>query len=75
MSFLDEKDTDLHYHLTTNRVSIGTSGKIQNNLIYTIAEVMEEEIKTEIKRALLLFWMTKPQTWVTWHSSHLSCAI
>ena len=51
LSFLAEHDTDLHYHLSTNRVFTGTSGKIQNDLIYAIAEVMGEEIKTEIKKA------------------------
>ncbi|KAK5858320.1 hypothetical protein PBY51_002468 [Eleginops maclovinus] len=29
----------------------GTSGKIQNDLIYAIAEVMGEEIKMKIKKA------------------------
>lgn len=51
LSFLAEHDTDLHYHLSTNRVFTGTSGKIQNDLIHAIAEVMPEEIKMEIKRA------------------------
>ncbi|KAG7513368.1 zinc finger MYM-type protein 1-like [Solea senegalensis] len=51
LSFMAEHDTDLHYHLSTNRVFTGTSGKIQNDLIYAIAEVMGEEIKTEIKNA------------------------
>ncbi|XP_055017683.1 zinc finger MYM-type protein 1-like [Boleophthalmus pectinirostris] len=51
LSFLAEHDADLHYHLTTNRVFTGTSGKIQNDLIYAIAEVMGDEIKLEIKKA------------------------
>ncbi len=51
LSFLAEHDADLHYHLSTNRVFTFTSGKIQNDLIYAIAEVMGEEIKMEIKRA------------------------
>ena len=51
LSFLAEHDTDLHYHLSTNRVFTGTSGKIQNDLIYAIAEVMGEEIKMEIKKS------------------------
>ncbi|XP_051918603.1 zinc finger MYM-type protein 1-like [Hippocampus zosterae] len=51
ISFLAEHDADLHYHLTTNRVFTGTSGKIQNDLIYAIADVMAEQIKAEIKKA------------------------
>ncbi|XP_070406828.1 zinc finger MYM-type protein 1-like [Nothobranchius furzeri] len=51
LSFLAEHDADLHYHLTTNRVFTGTSGRIQNDLIYAIAEVMGDEIKMEIRRA------------------------
>ena len=53
LSFLAEHDPDLHYHLSTNRVFTRTSGKIQNNLIGAIAEVMGEELKMEIKEALL----------------------
>ncbi|KAK1874902.1 Zinc finger MYM-type protein 1 [Dissostichus eleginoides] len=51
LSFLAESNTDLHYHLSTNKVFTGTSGKIQNDLIYAIAEVFGEEIKMEIKKA------------------------
>lgn len=51
LSFRAEHDADLQYHLSTNRVFTGTSGIIQNNLIFAIAEVMGEEIKMEIKRA------------------------
>ncbi|XP_068160098.1 zinc finger MYM-type protein 1-like [Antennarius striatus] len=51
LSFLAERDPDLQYHLSTSRVFTGTSGNIQNDLIYSIAEVMGEEIKTEIKSA------------------------
>ncbi|KAK5852043.1 hypothetical protein PBY51_023547 [Eleginops maclovinus] len=51
LSFLAENNTDLHYHLSTNNMFTGTSGKIQNDLIYAIAEVMGEEIKMKIKKA------------------------
>nr|XP_032834249.1 zinc finger MYM-type protein 1-like [Petromyzon marinus] len=51
ISFLAEHDKDLHYHLSTNKVFAGTSGKIQNDLINAIAEVMGEEIKREINKA------------------------
>lgn len=62
LSFLAEHDTDLHYHLSTNRVFTRTSGKIQNDLIYAIAEVMGEEIKMEIKRAPFVALMVDETT-------------
>ena len=51
LNFRAERDTELQYHLTTNRVFTGTSGKIQNDLIHAVAEVMGDKIKTEIKNA------------------------
>ena len=51
ISFLAEHDKDLHYHLSTNKVFTGTSGKIQNDLISAIADVMGEEIQREINKA------------------------
>ncbi len=51
LSFIAENNTDLHYHLSTNKVFCGTSGKIQNDLINAIAEVMGEDIKGEINKA------------------------
>ena len=62
LSFLAENNTDLHYHLTTNEVFCGTSGKIQNYLISAIAEVMGEEIKREINKALLVTVMVDETT-------------
>ncbi|XP_077597993.1 zinc finger MYM-type protein 1-like [Stigmatopora nigra] len=51
LSFIAERNTDLHYHLTTNNMFSGTSGNIQNDLITAIAEVMREEIKREVDKA------------------------
>ncbi|XP_068426943.1 zinc finger MYM-type protein 1-like isoform X2 [Clinocottus analis] len=51
LSFVAEHDTDLHFHLSTNKVFTGTSGKIQNDLINAVAEVMGEEIQREINQA------------------------
>ncbi|KAK9531031.1 hypothetical protein VZT92_010483 [Zoarces viviparus] len=51
LSFVAEHDTDLHYHLSTNKVFTGTSGKIQNDLISAIGEVIGEEIRREINQA------------------------
>ena len=62
LSFLTENNTDLHYHLSTNKVFTGTSGKIQINLIYAIAEVMGEEIKMEIKKAPFVAVMVDKMT-------------
>ncbi|XP_077444502.1 zinc finger MYM-type protein 1-like isoform X2 [Stigmatopora argus] len=51
LSFIAERNTDLHYHLSTNNMFSGTSGKLQNDLITAIAEVMREEIKREVDKA------------------------
>ena len=51
LSLIAESNTDLHYHLSTNKVFSGTSGKIQNDLITAIAEVMGEEIRREVNKA------------------------
>lgn len=48
---IPENIPDLQYHLSTNKVFTGTSGKIQKDLIYAIAELMEDKIKMEIKKA------------------------
>ncbi|XP_068440759.1 zinc finger MYM-type protein 1-like [Clinocottus analis] len=51
LSFVAEHDTDLHFHLSTNKVFTVPSGKIQNDLISAVAEAMEEEIQREINQA------------------------
>ena len=43
LSLIAENNADLHYHLSTNKVFSGTSGKIQNDLITAIAEVMRDQ--------------------------------
>ena len=51
LSLIAENNTDLHCHLSTNKVFSGTSGKTQNYLITAIAEVMTEEIRREVNKA------------------------
>ncbi|KAJ4944141.1 hypothetical protein JOQ06_012686 [Pogonophryne albipinna] len=51
LTFIAEYDPDLHYHLSTSKVFIGTSSQIQNDLISAVAEVMGETIKEEISKA------------------------
>lgn len=51
LSFLAENNADLHYHLSTNKLFCGTSGRIQNDLINAIGDVMGEEIKKEVHKA------------------------
>ncbi|KAJ3584164.1 hypothetical protein NHX12_014660 [Muraenolepis orangiensis] len=51
LTFLAKYDPDLHYHLSTSKVFIGTSSQIQNDLISAVAEVMGEIIKEEISKA------------------------
>lgn len=62
ISFLAEHDTDLRYHLATNRVFTGTPGNMENVLIDAIAEVMAEEIKSEIRGAPFVTVMVEEPT-------------
>ena len=50
LSYSAEHDPDLHYHLTTNKVFIGTSSQIQNDLISAVADVLNDAIKEEINK-------------------------
>ncbi|KAJ3614825.1 hypothetical protein NHX12_018395 [Muraenolepis orangiensis] len=45
LTFLAKYDPDLHYHLSTSKVFIGTSSQIQNDLISAVAEVMDSGVK------------------------------
>ncbi|XP_054626214.1 zinc finger MYM-type protein 1-like [Dunckerocampus dactyliophorus] len=51
LSFLAENNAELHYHLSTNKVFCGASGKIQNDLVNAIGEVMRDEIRKEVREA------------------------
>ncbi|KAM6949866.1 ribonuclease P protein subunit p29 isoform 1-T1 [Lycodopsis pacificus] len=62
LSFLAEHDTDLYYHLSTNKAFTGTSDQIQNDLISAIAEVMGEEIRREMNRAPFVVVMVDETT-------------
>lgn len=48
LSLLSEYDADLRNHLATATVFMGTSGKILNDLINAVAEVLNDAIKKEI---------------------------
>ncbi len=62
LSFLAEKNTDLHHHLSTNKVICGMSGKIKNNLINATAEVMREQKRKEINKATFVAVMIDEMT-------------
>lgn len=62
LSLIAENNTDLHYHLSTNKVFSGTLGKIQNDLIAAVAEVMREEIIMEVIKALFVSVMADETT-------------
>lgn len=49
LEFLAEYDSPLRCHLDSATVFIGTSSKIQNDLIQSVAEVMTEEMKEEVR--------------------------
>lgn len=51
LSFLSDYDADLRHHLATATVFTGTSGKIQNDLISAIADVLNSTIKEQISKA------------------------
>ncbi|KAK1886769.1 Protein Dok-7 [Dissostichus eleginoides] len=70
LTFLAEYDPDLHYHLSTSKVFIGTLSQIQNDLISAVAEVMGETIKEEISKALML-----DETSDVSNAAQLSCVL
>ncbi|XP_049573527.1 zinc finger MYM-type protein 1 isoform X1 [Syngnathus scovelli] len=62
LSLVAESNTDLHYHLSTNKVFSGTSDIIQNDLIAAIAEVMAQEIRREVNNAPFVSLMVDETT-------------
>ena len=60
LSLLSEYDADLRHHLATATVFKGTSGKIKNNLINAVAELLNDAIKKEINNtnfvAVMQLW-------------------
>uniref|UniRef100_A0A8C7XI81 Zinc finger MYM-type protein 1-like n=1 Tax=Oryzias sinensis TaxID=183150 RepID=A0A8C7XI81_9TELE len=62
LSVIAESNTDLHYHLSTNEAFSGTSGKIQDDLISAIGEVVREEIRREVKKAPFVSVMVEETT-------------
>lgn len=50
VNFLAEYDSPLRCHLDLATVFIGTSSKIQNDLIQSVADVMTEAMKAEVRK-------------------------
>ncbi|KAK1887866.1 Zinc finger MYM-type protein 1, partial [Dissostichus eleginoides] len=73
LTFIAEYDPDLHYHLSTSKVFIGTSSQIQNDLISAVAEVMGETIKEEISKTPFLALMLDETSDVS-KAAQLSCS-
>ena len=51
LEFLAEYDSPLHCHLDSATVFIGTSSKIQNDLIQSVADVLTEAMREEVRNA------------------------
>ena len=51
LTLLSNYDAELRQHLATATVFSGTSGRIQNDLINAVAEVLDDAIKKEIGQA------------------------
>ena len=49
LEFLAEYDSPLRCHLESATVFIGTSSKIQNDLIQSVADVMTEAMREEVR--------------------------
>ncbi len=62
LSLLSEYDADLRHHLATATVFTGTSGKIQNDLINSVAEVLNDAIKKEINNTKFIAVMVDETT-------------
>lgn len=62
LDFLAEYDTPLHCHLDTATVFIGTSSKIQNDLIQSVAYVMTEAMREEVRNTLFVSVMVDETT-------------
>lgn len=62
LSLLSEYDADLRHHLATATVFTGTSGKIQNDLINAVAEVLNDAIKKEINNTKFVAVMVDETT-------------
>ncbi|TDH05594.1 hypothetical protein EPR50_G00124020 [Perca flavescens] len=62
LSLLSEYDADLRHHLATATVFTGTSGKIQNDIINAVAEVLDDAIKKEINNTKFVAVMVDETT-------------
>ncbi len=62
LSLLSEYDADLRHHLATATVFMGTLGKIQNDLINSVAEVLNDAINKEINNTKFVAVMVDENT-------------
>ncbi len=62
LSLLSEYDADLRHYLATNTVFTGTSGKIKNYLINSVAEVLNDAIKKDINNSKFIAVMVDETT-------------
>ena len=62
LTLLAEHDADLRHHLATATVFTGTSGKIKNYLINAVAEMLNDQIKEEIKKTKFVAVMVDETT-------------
>lgn len=59
---MSEYDSDLRTHLATSTVFSGTSSKIQNDLISTIANVISDSMKEEVRKVTFVAVMLDETT-------------
>ncbi|KAK0133570.1 hypothetical protein N1851_030895 [Merluccius polli] len=71
LSLLSDYDADLRNHLATATVFTGTSGKIQNDIINAVADVLNDAIKKEIDQTKFVAVMVDETT--DQHSSAVIC--
>ena len=72
MDFLAEYDSTLSGHLDSATVFIGTSSKIQNDLIQSVADVMTEAMREEVRNTPCVSVMVDETTDVR-NTAHMSC--
>ena len=72
MDFLAEYDSPLSCHLDSATVFIDTSSKIQNDLIQSVADVMTEAMREEVRNTPFVSVMVDETTDVR-NTAHMSC--
>ena len=62
LSLLSDYDADLRNHLATATIFTGTSGKIQNDIINAVSDVLNDAIKKEIDQTKFVAVMVDETT-------------